>query len=441
MPELYRIVEVSVYALLNFLPLAILGLYLFRHMMWLPKWVVVVCMVILSIMQIGIGNHVAFYPNAIVSAVSLITTLLYAVFFLYMVKAPVGKPLFVLLLLSNIENYVVISSKCLEGQLFPELARQQYRWSFSVCMLIVLLILSVPLYLFINRVVAPVVENENNNRDWRYLWLVPGVFYFIWYCCIYLLNEGSTLEMALRPKITIIFTAFNLGAFLVYFVVVRLVQIHEHNRILEEEKKIASIQLLQYQNLQEKILETRRTRHDLRHHQAVLKGYLKKKDYERLEGYLVDYTREAEETESIHFCNHDTVNVILLHFANLAREHGILFLVEGTLSGNIAVQETDLSVLFGNLLENALDACIADSSSVKKIIVRIKETPKTLYFTIDNTCRKKMKRSSGNQFLSTKHEGAGIGIDSCRSIVSRYHGTMKVHQDQEMVYVSVLLNL
>ncbi|MDO4634138.1 MAG: GHKL domain-containing protein [Eubacteriales bacterium] len=441
MPELYRIIEVSVYSLLNFLPFAIIGLYLFRHTLRFSKWVVAIFLLIVSVLQIGVGNHVAFYPNAVVSVLSLLSTLMYAMFFVHLVKAPVGKSMFVLLFLSNIANYTVIASKCLEGQLFPELARQQYRWSFSLSMVLVDLMLLVPLYLYISRIIAPVIRNQNNSRDWHFLWLIPGVFYLVWYYSIYLLNEGSTIEMALRPSNTLVFTLFNLGALLVYFVVARLLHTHEQNRMLEEQKKIASIQLLQYQKLQEKITETRRARHDLRHHMAVLNGYLKNRDYEKLDSYLADYSRGNYETDSLRLCNHGMVNLILLHFSELAREHGIDFQVEAALSEKIAVPETELSVLFGNLLENAVDACIADSCREKKIIVRIKETPASLYFTIDNTCHQKMECFQSNHYVSTKHEGEGIGIDSCQKIVERYNGIMKITQDADMVYVSVLMYL
>ncbi len=440
MPEMYRIAEVSVYALLNFLPLAILALYLFRRSLRLSFRRVMGVVAILCFLQVGIGIHVAFFPTRMVGIISLASTLLYGIAFLYVVKAPWGKSLYILLMLSNLGNYIVISSKCLEGVLFPQLARQQYRWSFSLTMLMVILLISGPMYVYVKKVIAPVILLEHDSLDWRFLWLLPAVFYFIWYESIYMFNPDSTLEAALKPRNTVVLTVINLGALLVYFVTARLLAVNEKNRQLEEQKSLQAIQTLQYEKLQEKIQETRRARHDLRHHINLLNAFVQNQDYQKLGTYLSEYTNSFSDSASLQLCGNAAVNLILLYFADLAKEQGVDFTVSARLSENIPVPETDLSVLFGNLLENALDACISDSSPHKRIEVRINETQTALYFTIDNTFKGRLNKSPANTFYSTKHEGEGIGIDSCRSIARRYHGTLEIEQDETMVYVSALLN-
>ena len=121
MPPLYRLVEVGIYSLLNFLPLMVLALYPFRHRLRFSKTATVGLVVALSLVQIFLGWQAAFFStNA--GLLSAVSTLIYAAFYFFAVKVKVGKTGFTLLLLSNNASFIVITSKCLEGILFPSLA-------------------------------------------------------------------------------------------------------------------------------------------------------------------------------------------------------------------------------------------------------------------------------------------------------------------------------
>ena len=131
MPPLYRLVEVGIYSLLNFLPLMVLALYPFRHRLRFSKTATVGLVVALSLVQIFLGWQAAFFStNA--GLLSAVSTLLYAAFYFFAVKVKVGKTGFTLLLLSNNASFIVITSKCLEGILFPSLAYESHlRWKES----------------------------------------------------------------------------------------------------------------------------------------------------------------------------------------------------------------------------------------------------------------------------------------------------------------------
>ena len=146
MPPLYRLVEVGIYSLLNFLPLMVLALYPFRHRLRFSKTATVGLVVALSLVQIFLGWQAAFFStNA--GLLSAVSTLLYAAFYFFAVKVKVGKTGFTLLLLSNNASFIVITSKCLEGILFPSLAYESYRWSFSLCMLMTEAVVWGPLFI------------------------------------------------------------------------------------------------------------------------------------------------------------------------------------------------------------------------------------------------------------------------------------------------------
>ncbi len=52
-----------------------------------------------------------------------------------------------------------------------------------------------------------------------------------------------------------------------------------------------------------------------------------------------------------------------------------------------------------------------------------------------------IKQNKNGVFLSTKHDGPGLGIESARQIALHYNGVFQAEQKNGMFYVSVLLEL
>ena len=414
---------------------------------------------VLTLLQLFLGNLAAFGKEGNGAFLSALSSLIYAIFYLTAVKMPVGKTLFTLLMISNLANFLVVSSKCIEGQIFPELARQSYRWSYSLIFFLVQLVFWLPLFIYIKQIYTPAVEKEPSGREWRYLWLIPGTFYLIWYDTIYANENLSSLEIALRPKNAICLFFINAGACLIYYIVSELVLEQRKTLELQQKNYQLSMQAFQYDNLQNKITEARRARHDVRHHVLLMQTYLQEKNYEALEEYLQHYQREIPGGELISYCENAAVNAVLLYFAQEAQRRGIEFEVRVNLPRETGMEETDLSVLFGNLLENALDACEeeiekiqkgqsaqseqklqeaektqdgqihlygeTEKSNVGKVIINASQKGQALCVTVDNTFSGKLRQDREGRLLSTKHRGSGMGTESVKMIAEKYHGVCR----------------
>lgn len=425
MPPVYRFIEIIVYSLLNFLPFLALALYPFRHSLRFSRGVTGILIGLLSVIQVMLGAWVSFVPGNHAAIASALSTALYAAFYFLAVKKHFGKTLFTLLMLSNLANFAVISAKCLEGILFPALAMQSYRWSFSLMLFAVEILLSVPIFLYMKSVFTPAVEKEPSGFEWRYLWLIPATFYIVWYFAIYSVVSRSALEIALRPKNTLFLFIINVGAILIYYVVTRLIL--EQNKTLElkEKNHQLSMQAVQYENLQEKITDARRAKHDVRHHISLIREYVSKGELDALLRYLDGYNDSLPDESLIRFCENPAANAVLLYFAQQAKDNDIDYIVQADIPGDIFVSDTDISVLFGNLIENAIDACKEESGDDRKIDIRAMLKGSTLCVTVDNTFTGTLRRTTDNEFLSTKHKGRGLGTQSVKSIAEQYGGVCR----------------
>lgn len=438
MPPLYRIAEVAVYSLLNFFPFLALALYPFRRNLRFSKRITALLIAILTVIQLVLGACAAFVPGKSTAALSAMSTVLYALFYFLAVKKHWGKTLFTLLMISNYANFAVVSAKCLEGWLFPTLAVQSYRWSFSLMQLAVEVVIAVPIFLYMKKVFTPAVEREPSGFEWKYLWLIPATFYLVWYAAFYSVVSRTALEIALRPKNTVFLFAVNVGATLIYYVVSRLISEQSKTLELTERNHRLSMQAVQYESLQERIVEARRAKHDVRHHIALMQEYLSGGDLDALREYLNSYSESLPDDDLVRFCENAAANAVLLYFAQQAKDNGIDYLVQAEIHADTTVSDTDISVLFGNLLENAVDACKSQRGGEKTIIVRANSPGSALCITVDNTYAGTLKRMPGGDIASTKHKGVGLGTRSVRSIAERYGGVCRFEVKDGMFCASVL---
>lgn len=440
MPDFYRGMEIVMYAVLNFLPYLILALYPFRDSLRCLKGRILLLSVLVLVIQTGLLLWAVLFFSSGKGILSAVSTAVYFIFYFWAVKEHPGKILFTLLMLSNIADFVVVCSKCIEGQIFPALARQQYRWSFSVVMAAVQIVILLPLFIYIKRVYTKAAKKEAGRSVWRYLWLIPATFYVIWFDHLY--GSGKTsLEAALMPSHSVFLFCINLGAFLIYHIVTILVNEYDKNMSLEKKNHMLSLENLQYNYLHNKMMETRKVRHDMRHHAVVMEGYLRDEKYEELKTYLAGWLQTIPEDSSVVFCPDYTLNLLLLYFAQQAKEHDIDFTVHAALPEETGIAGSDLSVILGNLLENAVDACAAQKSKDRRIVFRGKADRSALYFTIDNTMEGELRRDKEGRLLSVKHEGPGLGLESVRDIVSRYNGVLRTEQKGGVFCASVFLNI
>lgn len=438
MPPVGRTLEVILYSLLNFLPFLGLALYPFRNSLRFSKKATGTLIGLLTLIQLLLGAWVAFTPGNHAALASAVSTILYAAFYFLAVKKHFGKTLFTLLMISNLANLAVVSAKAFEGLLFPQLAVQSYRWSFSLMLFAVEVILALPVFLYMRSVYTPAVEKEPSGFVWRYLWLIPATFYVMWYYAFYGNISRSSLEIALRPKNALFLFVVNIGAILIYYVVTRLILEQNQTLELKEKNHQLTMQALQYEALQEKIAEARRAKHDVRHHIALMQEYLDHGELAALRAYLSQYIERLPDDSLVRFCENNAANAVLLYFAQQAKDQDIDYIVRVDIPGSIFLSDNDLSVLFGNLLENAVDACKVEPRDDRKILIRAGLSGGSFCVTVDNTYSGSLKLTAGGELLSTKHRGPGLGTQSVRSIAQHYNGVCRFEAKGGMFYASVM---
>lgn len=435
-----RTLEILLFSIVNFAPYVILSIYTFQNQMRFSKKITYAACTLLLFVQFATRYWSAVHSVTLSVEMSILRLIIFLICYVLLFEVHWGKVLFVELIFANIGNFIIIAAVCLERNLFPKITHHLYCWHTSVAMILLHLLITLPYTFTIKKYFKPMIAVSTFSTRWIYYWLVPAIFYFIWQ---YQINGGPVkgLDIILEPYNVISLFIINVGSYLIYQLIIQLDSQLVQNYVLEKEKHLRDLESLELQQLEERILEARRARHDMRHHMIIIEDCLNTEDYERLKDYISQFTETLPENEAFFFCKHRAINTLLLYYGRQAAEHQIDFQVDLSISDDMAVSDSDISIILSNLLENAIHACDNSNLSLKKIIIHGTGTKDALFFTIDNTYDNPIIKDKKGNLLTTKKLGSGIGIESVKNVVSRYDGIFTTEQKDHMFYTSFMLNL
>lgn len=215
-------------------------------------------------------------------------------------------------------------------------------------------------------------------------------------------------------------------------------QLREHD--LENRLSMAE---RQYALIAEHIDETRRLRHDMKYHMNVVRGFLKNQDYEELRRYLDSYQSELAglDTELPLYTRNQTVNILAAHYARQARVAGVRTEFSIRLPADLSIDRTHLTVLLGNLWQNALEACKElPGEAERHIKTSIAVRQDKLMLQCVNTAAN-IRRDEDGRYVSTKGSGRGSGLNSVEDVVGLYGGFCEFGFDGHEFTCSVVLPL
>lgn len=428
----YRIMEICLYELLDLIPNLILALIPFRNHLRISRVMTGAVIGVLYVL-LCISRVLALTSTSMAAFFTVAWVFLYLAFYLGVIKGKLTKLLFVLLIILNYSSFAMILSSYFTDHVWG----LQEPYSFLSTLIAVLA--TAPVYpivaIMLEKKVRPLIEFTENEKIWRLLWLVPATFCLAYYYNLY--SNGGIALYSNKLNNVIFAVVFNAGAFFVTYLVIRLLEESNTNLRLKTENYQLSLRSLQYDNLKLKIEETRRAGHDLRQNLTIIRSYVRDRDYDGLEEYLKKYIRALPPDAPIVYCENYALNAVLAYYEGLAREQQVQFQASVE-SVPEDMEDSDIVVMFGNLLENALEACQRKPSGESFVRLTVRKAGEASVITMDNTHSgepHKKERSA----LSSKGSREGIGLNSIRNIAEKYSGIMKTEWDEDVFHTSILM--
>lgn len=311
----------------------------------------------------------------------------------------------------------------------------------QLLLMTVVLIAYLPfLWILMVQLYRQVIEFNMNLPFWRFIWAIPALTYMIFY--VKIINDywKRISQLGAGDVIFIILWSFTSYAFF-YVTLQMLVQAYKGATAMQQAEFVASQQEMQREQYEEMLgyLErTSRLKHDWRHHLLTIEGLTEKGDLAAVKQYLQDLIPEYSRGDEASICRNHIADVILRHYVAAAKARGIQMEIRADIAESLAVSDTDLCIILGNLVENAVEACMSIEDSKRLIVVKTEMKGNQLVLMIKNTYQHEIIEKE-HQFYSTKHKGMGIGLESVKRVTEKYKGQMKVDYDENHFSVFILL--
>lgn len=175
--------------------------------------------------------------------------------------------------------------------------------------------------------------------------------------------------------------------------------------------------------------ETRRLRHDVRHHNERIASLARSGDTDGILKYLGE---NEERRERKIFCPNICVNGILSSYADKTEEKGITFIVSSDTPRSSFIRDVDYVSILSNLLENAYNA-VSRMNSSGPIRVDIKRVGEKCVIVVSNPSPY-IKLEEGLPYKRS------TGIDSIIISARRYNGLVNYTYEDGILTSCVVLN-
>lgn len=180
-------------------------------------------------------------------------------------------------------------------------------------------------------------------------------------------------------------------------------------------------------------------RHDYHNHLQTMKAHLALGQTTELSDYLDNLDNDLTSVDTVIKTGNVMIDAILNSKISLAVSRKINVNTKATVPSEIKISEVDLCVIIGNLLDNAMEACLKQPNESERFIrVYIGILKGQLYISVSNSVGGEIKKS-GKTYISTKDSFYhGFGLMRVDKIVDKYSGYIN-RQNEEGVFATEIM--
>lgn len=174
--------------------------------------------------------------------------------------------------------------------------------------------------------------------------------------------------------------------------------------------------------------EMRGYKHDFHHHLQTLKGQLEAGEVDRALAYIEKLDDQLMNVDTLLKTGNVSLDAILSAKIAQAKAEGIAVSVKANVPDSLTISDLELSIVVGNLLDNAIEACRSVSGDrFIRLFISMKGT--MLYFSMLNSAGEKRTKTAG-LFASRKDGIHGFGLRRAQAILEEHGGWVKYNSEE-----------
>lgn len=219
----------------------------------------------------------------------------------------------------------------------------------------------------------------------------------------------------------------------------------EISRILSEERdKILTQQQNKYYEKQLELMKsslkaTKTIKHDLKNHMTSLYVLVEEDRKEELLEYLSGVIKVFNNKEGLASTGNTVIDSIINFKLQEAEKEKIAVNIDLNIPRELKVPSFDITIILGNLLDNALNA-VKKLEKDRYIDIKIKYTKGRLFLKINNSFDGTIVKEKGTIITSHRDKNNhGLGLESVKTVLEKYNGTIEFKHDSNKFHTALLM--
>jgi hypothetical protein len=204
------------------------------------------------------------------------------------------------------------------------------------------------------------------------------------------------------------------------------------NELIENQK-------ITYKRLYQNQEDIRKIRHDVKNIMIGILHEIENGNISSASNYIRESLKTVDEEGNNFRSGHSLIDTLLYAKKSIVDTYGIEFNIETKLSKPIYIDTIDFSILFGNAIDNAIEATINTKNQRRIIDVLIISKNSSVIMIFKNPVDEQIdvKNLSTTKFDKKHH---GFGILQIKSLVERYNGEVFFECSKQEFKTTIIIN-
>ncbi|WP_195268512.1 ATP-binding protein [Eubacterium sp. 1001713B170207_170306_E7] len=182
--------------------------------------------------------------------------------------------------------------------------------------------------------------------------------------------------------------------------------------------------------------------HDLRHLTTALTACIKTHSDDEALAILASMNNTIEKISrpAVCYCEDEVLNAVLSVYGQMAENVGITVSIRVNLPEKLSISVEELSLVFANGIENAINACNQmNSADARRISVVCSRVGSQLFIEITNTYTGEIMFNAETGYPETIVKDHGFGTQSISIFARRYGGLLRYKAEDGMFSMRLIL--
>ncbi len=333
--------------------------------------------------------------------------------------------LFIYLILMCIEMLIVLLTGYLK---FPVMAQNNYSSIFGI--------LSIKIISF---AVVLIISNFKNirkgkivpNSYWACIALIPAASLYI-IIVLFCAEELTSTQLIMS---IIFILLINFSTFRLYDVITKVMWDQMDKKLLKQQNQYYD---RQFRIMKDSLQALKEMKHDWKNHLSALHSLIQNGEIDKSLLHISEMLQISSQSGQAR-----TGNIIIDSILNFKLQEASRNNIEITLDINVPenmnVPSFDMTVLVGNLIDNALEAVLKLEEN-RFIHIKMAYDKSRFLCYITNPFTGAIKKE-GPHIVTTKDDRGnhGIGFESVKSVLKKYDGTLEIEHDNNIFSVLLMI--